>query len=238
MKYPITVGVVCVALVIGLAACSSSVTEPTPSPVTSSASSTPLRSTPAPPSHSAAVLNLRGLVAPAAEVTCTLMVSSGAPATASPSQKAVPCSSTTLTQVAQLGKFTIPLSGTDYNKLSSANQQLITAALAAFDCSSAQTEKDIPASYYVACDKQGLAYLLGPVVVAGKQIADASVHAPDSADGVYRVALDLTPSGQSKLASYTSAHNVNGGTPSGASTTCSTSTTPCADYVGSRWTVR
>ena len=76
-----------------------------------------------------------------------------------------------MAEVAKVGKFSVPLDDTSYNTLSSANQQLVSAALANFDCSSGQTEKDVAASYFIACAKgsdygvttANVAFLLGPV---------------------------------------------------------------------------
>ncbi len=184
-----------------------------------------------------------GTAKPAPAGSKTTTPATTPPASTSPSASAAPsspastaCLANPLAQVAQAGKFSVPLSDTDYAKLSSTNQQLIAAALARFDCSSAQTEKDDPASYYVACDENNqYAYLLGTVIVAGKQISDAAAVAPNPANGQteWTVSLDLKPSGQTRWADYTSKHNIGGrgATSAAGVTACSATTTPCADYV-------
>ena len=150
-------------------------------------------------------LDLRGVVAAAVPVTCVPVgATSAISSTASPSpahstrnlghhqrpnnapaspssggssipQPVVPCSPTTMAEVAKVGKFSVPLDDTSYNTLSSANQQLVSAALANFDCSSGQTEKDVATSYFIACAKgpdygvttANVAFLLGQVIVTG-----------------------------------------------------------------------
>jgi preprotein translocase subunit SecD len=143
------------------------------------------------------------------------------------------CSATSVKEVATAGKFTVPLTDTEYDKLSATNKQLLTAALASFNCKSAQNESDLPKSYYVACDDQGRAILLGPVIVPGTQIDTASASEGNAQQGQFgwSVLLSLKGSGQSAWANYTRAHNINGAQNFPDVSGCSTSGTPCADYV-------
>jgi preprotein translocase subunit SecD len=156
------------------------------------------------------------------------------------------CSATSVADAAKAGNFDVPLKDTDLDKLSPTNQQLLATGrndgsslgLANFDCASAQTEKDVPDSYYVACGDpsgsgQPYAYLLGPVIVAGKQVDTAAAIAPNAGNGQveWTVRLTLKGSGQKSWADYTSAHNVSGNQNTTGVTSCSSSGTPCADYV-------
>ncbi|MDQ6848951.1 MAG: protein translocase subunit SecD [Actinomycetota bacterium] len=158
---------------------------------------------------------------------------SATPSATSAPPAAPACSANSVARIAKAAKFSVPLSEADYSKLSPTNQKLLAAALAGFDCASGQSEKDDPNSYFVACDNSGLAYLLGTVIVAGKQIADASAVAPNISSGAteWTVSLNLKGSGQSAWADYTSKHNVNQVAPTTSQSGCGPSTTPCADYV-------
>jgi preprotein translocase subunit SecD len=133
----------------------------------------------------------------------------------------------------------IPTSEAAFQKLSSTQQSAISAALANFDCSSAQGETDNPDSYYVACDGGSnygtpLAFLLGTVIVPGTQISSASAVAPNTAQGItgWQVSLDMKAKGQKAWAKYTSAHNVGSTSASPDLSKCGASGTPCADFVG------
>jgi preprotein translocase subunit SecD len=150
-----------------------------------------------------------------------------------------------VTQVAAAGKFTVPLTDTAYAALSASNQQLLNAGLQNYDCSQVQDEPDVAAKYFIACadgssvgGTPGAAYavLLGPVIVAGKQIDSASAVAPNIANGgsaTWTVGLTLKGSGNSKWAKYTGAHNIGSTSITGASpSTCGATATPCADFVG------
>jgi preprotein translocase subunit SecD len=143
------------------------------------------------------------------------------------------CSATSVKDAAAAGKFTVPLTDTDYDKLSPTDKQLLAAALASFNCKSAQNESDLPSHYYVACDTQRNAFLLGPVIVAGTQIDTATASEGNAQQGQFgwSVLLSLKGSGQASWADYTKAHNVNNAQNSPLPTGCSTDSTPCADYV-------
>ena len=145
------------------------------------------------------------------------------------------CSATPFAALEKSG-VTIPTSEAAFDKLSSTQQSAIAAALANFDCASAQNEPDVKDKYFVACDPSGAAFLLGTVIVPGHEIATASAVAPNVSNGQtdWTVALDMKTSGQAAWGKYTSAHNIGGADSAGASpTTCGTSTgTPCADFVG------
>ena len=116
---------------------------------------------------------------------------------------------------AAAGKFTVPLTDTDYDKLSPTNQQLLSAGLANFNCKSAQNEQDDRegASTWPAATPapQHYAFLLGPVIVPGNQIDTATATSGNAPAGPVRVVgrLSLKGSGQAAWANYTKAHNIN-----------------------------
>jgi preprotein translocase subunit SecD len=124
-----------------------------------------------------------------------------------------------------------PLTQEDYAALTQAQKSAISAGLANFDCDSGTNERDEPDTYFVAC-QSGTAFYLGPVVVPGTEISSASALSPDQNNLSYRVGLNFKSSGESAWAKYTAAHNVNSATPAGDVTSCSSTTTPCADWVG------
>ncbi len=181
--------------------------------------------------------------APASGTATTAPTSPSAKPTASSAPAPTPSGSTTPQQppactadpvaaAAKAGKFTVPLTDTDFQKLPQPQQGALAAALANFDCAAGQTEKDIPDSYFLACDSSQRVFLLGPVIVAGKQISSASAVAPNLANGqtAWTVRLELKGSGQARWADYTAKHNVGGVAPTADITACGTGT-PCADYV-------
>jgi preprotein translocase subunit SecD len=86
--------------------------------------------------------------------------------------------------------------------------------------------------YYIAC-QSGAAYLLGPIVVKGTEITTASAVAPSVSQGQteWTVSLGLKGSGQTAWGKYTSAHNIHSSGATADPTTCSSSATPCADFV-------
>jgi preprotein translocase subunit SecD len=145
------------------------------------------------------------------------------------------CSATPFAALEKSG-VTIPTSETAFDKLSSTQQAAVSAALADFDCRSAQNEPDIKDKYFLACDPSGNAYLLGTVIVPGHEISTASAVAPNVSNGQtdWTVALDMKTSGQAAWGKYTSAHNIGGADSGGASSTaCGTAAgIPCADFVG------
>lgn len=169
-------------------------------------------------------------------------------ATASPSAAATPtklpdCLATPLATQPPL-TFPIPTAETcvsgspagcvAYDKLTAAQQQELKTALSLTDCSATSQQSDT-APYYVACDGSGYAYLLGPVIVQGRQISSASAVAPNFTNGQseWTVSLNFKSSGQASWATYTAKHNLGstgGSIPS--ATECSSATTSCAVYVG------
>jgi preprotein translocase subunit SecD len=164
--------------------------------------------------------------------------SKSATATATPSASTAPAAKCTANPLAGL-KFAVPTAETDYDKLAAADQQKLQAALATVDCATTSNQPD-NAKYYVACDDgktygTRLAYLLGNVIVSGKQISGASALAPNVSSGQteWSVELRLKASGQTSWAAYTGAHNLGSTTAQSASAPqCSSSGTPCADFVG------
>ena len=131
----------------------------------------------------------------------------------------------------------IPLTDKEFEALPQAKQQEILAALQTFDCNAGPDEPDLKDTYFVACDNSGqVAYLLGPVIVPGKQIDTASAQAPNAANGEtnWSVGLNFKSSGEAAWAKYTAAHNIGdtSGSTNASPTTCSSSTYACADFVG------
>jgi preprotein translocase subunit SecD len=126
------------------------------------------------------------------------------------------------------------------NGLDPTAAQALAPKLTSFACSNAQTEPDLNSKYYVVCGKQiGIdpnqeyAFLLGPVVVPGTQIASAAAQAPNQAQGQvdWTVLLHLKDSGDAAWSKYTGAHNIGSTSTAGASITSCGSQTPCADFV-------
>jgi preprotein translocase subunit SecD len=218
----------------------------TPIPTTGSSGSTSPSSSPSPagssspagaqpnPTDSGADAGHRALN-PRANRNAPTTTPATTPSGTAPAAAAPTCSATPFAALEKSG-VTIPTSEAAYDKLPSAQQSAISAALADFDCASAQNEPDLKDRYFVACDPSGAAFLLGTVIVPGHEIASASAVAPNVSNGQtdWTVALDMKTSGQAAWGKYTSAHNIGGADSAGASpTSCGTSTgTPCADFVG------
>ena len=196
-------------------------------------------------SHSERLLTPKAKKTPKATATATA-TSSATPSTspsASASAGPTPCS---LNSVAQLKKLVKDLpnpapaqSGKPWTSpvytsggLSASVAQEVQAQLAKFDCSTSQSAPDPVDDYYIACQSGG-AYLLGPIIVPGTQISSAAAAAPNISQGItdWQVQLDMKSHGQTSWAKYTAAHNINSTTASADVTTCSSSTTPCADFV-------
>ncbi|PZS31289.1 MAG: hypothetical protein DLM58_12020 [Pseudonocardiales bacterium] len=138
-------------------------------------------------------------------------------------------------------KFAIPTTEHGFAALSAAQQAELKAALTHFDCAGAVDHSRPAASYAFACQtstdsKSKLAFLFGPVIVPGTEIASAKAGAPNVAQGQteWTIKLKLKPSGQLAWTKYTATHNVAGSpsAASGSATGCGATTTPCADYVG------
>ncbi|MFN2561617.1 MAG: protein translocase subunit SecD [Jatrophihabitans sp.] len=132
-----------------------------------------------------------------------------------------------------------------YSALSATQQQEIAAALRNYDCNAAQTELDKPDSYYVACGDLGGAqggFLLGHVIVKGRQIDSASAQAPSvSGNGSteWTVSLTLGSSGADRWNAWTGKYNTKGQSAKspiddgGGTPKCGSSATlPCSTYVG------
>ncbi|HEU5267892.1 MAG TPA: protein translocase subunit SecD [Jatrophihabitans sp.] len=131
----------------------------------------------------------------------------------------------------------IPLTDKEFEALPQAQQQEIAAALSTFDCNSGSDEPDVKNSYFIACDDSNqIAYLLGPVIVPGKQIDSASAQAPNVANGQtqWAVGLNFKSAGEAAWAKYTAAHNIGdtSGTTNASPTSCNSATYPCATFVG------
>ena len=135
--------------------------------------------------------------------------------------------------------FPIPTTEVEYDKLTAAQQTQLKTALSNTDCAATSEQSDT-APYYVACDigttfGYVAAYLLGPVIVPGRQISSASAVAPNFQNGQsqWTVSLGFKSSGQAAWAKYTAAHNLGGSTATiPSATTCSSTGTSCQVYVG------
>lgn len=129
----------------------------------------------------------------------------------------------------------------DWKSLTATQQGELASAMRAYDCSASQTEPDRPNRYYIACDSTGsIVYLLGHIIVHGRNISSASAIAPDfSGQGgttEWTVALKLGNSGADAWHAWTSKYHTstNPGLPVQTSTTppCGpTAALPCSDFV-------
>jgi hypothetical protein len=135
--------------------------------------------------------------------------------------------------------FPLPLTEAAYNVLTPARRQQLRARLAAFDCASDQPDGEQQrTTALLACDSRDparatLAYRLGPVILSGQDISDATAHAPDPATGnsQWTIAVNLTTAGAQAWADYTGKHNTGGQNPSGPISSCGPDGNPCAAYV-------
>ena len=222
-KQPVTAGT-------GSSASPGASPSPTPSASTSAASAKGAADRPLKVPHAVATT-----AATKPATTPTTKASTTPTPTASPST--VPQSTCVAQPLAGLS-FPIPTTETEYNKLSSAQQTQLKAALGNTDCSQTSLQSET-APYYVACDDgrtfgARAAYLLGSVIVPGRQISSASAVAPNFQNGQsqWTVSLGFKSSGQAAWAKYTAAHNLGGTTTTiPSATSCSSTTTSCQVYV-------
>jgi preprotein translocase subunit SecD len=122
------------------------------------------------------------------------------------------------------------LTEASYTVLSAADRRAVGAALARFDCSSVSGEKDDLRSYFVSC-RDHSAYYLGPAIVSGQDVADATAHPSGRGNPGWAIVLSFTRHGSARVAQYTGAHNFSGTTPSVTVDRCSYATAPCANWV-------
>jgi preprotein translocase subunit SecD len=129
-----------------------------------------------------------------------------------------------------------------FSALSQTQQTELLAALRRFDCNAGQTEPDRTERYYIACDKSNaLVYLLGHIIVHGKQISSAQSLAPDTTGNGngntdWVVNLKLGNSGADAWHAWTSKYHTsqNSGLPIQTSATapCGASAAlPCSTWV-------
>ena len=218
----------------------SSSTSSSPTATTSTTTSTTHNATVSPASTSSSAHGFldRPLAAPSGTTTPAASPTASSSATPSGSSTAASSTARVADPLKGLG-FTVPTTEDDYNKLTQAQQQQLQAALAKLDCGSTQDEQDVAKSYFLACDTNSnssaqLAYLLGPVIVPGHEIASANAVAPNPSAGLLQWAVDLTlhGTGQANWAKYTSAHNIGGQSSTSVNiTNCGASSVPCADFV-------
>ena len=218
---------------------------------TSSGSATPTPSASTSGSASAKDASTRKLAAPTTTPTTpkpTASPNTSASTSASPAPSASPTAPKCVANPFAALKFPIPNAekcGDNtspkpciaYSTLAQQQQQQLQQALATTDCAAASNQSDT-ASTYIACEDLGggasLAYLLGPTIVAGRQISTASAQAPNTSQGQteWTVVLTLKDSGQSAWGKWTSAHNLGGANATVPSaTTCAVTSTPCSVYV-------
>jgi preprotein translocase subunit SecD len=162
-----------------------------------------------------------------------------ATASGSGSKSAAPaaCSLKSVTQLKQKVKLPDPSTVYKSNGIPDSLAPSVQSAITNFDCSTAQTAPDPKNDYYLACDETGtVVYLLGPVIVPGTEISNASAQAPNVANGgpsSWSVSLSLKGGGSSAWAKYTGAHNIGSRNTNGAdSSQCSTTGTACPNFVG------
>ena len=87
----------------------------------------------------------------------------------------------------------------------------LNSAIAAWPCDNTHEGLDVATKPLITCSEDNTTkYLLGPVIVAGTQVKDATAFAPGTQQGVldWTVSLDLKPTGQKAWAAYTAKHNV------------------------------
>ena len=124
--------------------------------------------------------------------------------------------------------FPLPQSDTAYAALTQIQQQALFSALSSFKCGSKPA--DVATADLAACDAGGREkFLLGPVIVAGRQVSSARAVAPDSNNVQWSIAIDLKSAGQTAWADYTQKHHSTA--TSATVISCSASTTPCAEFV-------
>jgi preprotein translocase subunit SecD len=129
----------------------------------------------------------------------------------------------------------------DWKSLSATQQSELSAAMRGFDCAAGQLEPDLQDQHYLACDStKTIVYLLGHIIVHGRNISSATAVAPDfSGQGgttEWTVSLKLGNSGGDAWHAWTSKYHTstNPGLPVQTSTTppCGPSAAlPCSDFV-------
>ncbi|SOD74264.1 preprotein translocase subunit SecD [Jatrophihabitans sp. GAS493] len=168
--------------------------------------------------------------APASAAASTPAAAAATP-TLTPAQQTLLSGTTVTENPFSVLDFPIPTTETDYEKLTSTQQQLLQATASHFDCASSPPDTK-QAQTLLACDshdKPTLVYFLGPVIVPGTEISDASAQLNSTNQWI--VSLDLKSSGQAAWADYTTKHNTSGSTATPDYTSCGTSSVPCANFV-------
>jgi preprotein translocase subunit SecD len=147
--------------------------------------------------------------ASSANASATASASTSASPSASASASSTSGSSGFIDQWKSLG-FTPPKDLAAYNKLTTAQQTAVQAVVSAWQCSTTVKPIDDVNKPLVACDTASAnKYLLGAVIVQGKEIRSATALAPGSVSGQtsWAINLSLKTTGQKQWADYTSAHN-------------------------------
>jgi preprotein translocase subunit SecD len=147
-----------------------------------------------------------------------------------------PCSATSVADAAASGGFSVPTDASEFDALTSQQQQQLRDALANFKCSPGKAD-DPSAPFAVACapgSRYGLtspaaAVLLGHSVTNSADITAATSSPVNS--GQSSVTGTLNGTGQQSLANYTHTHADPSATLSTIAN-CTTTTTPqCASYL-------
>ncbi|MCW2525034.1 MAG: protein translocase subunit SecD, partial [Frankiales bacterium] len=180
------------------------------------ASATPKASTSA---EGRVVPQLAGSATATATAAATTAATPSASPAASPSASAsgsgtAAVTSGTVNQWAGLG-FAPPKDEAAYNALTADQQAKVQAVLTAWNCDSKQQPVDDVNQPMVTCDAGAVPggtsakYLLGAVIVQGKEISSATALAPGTVPGQtgWTINLSLKTTGQQQWAKYTAAHN-------------------------------
>jgi preprotein translocase subunit SecD len=193
-----------------------------PSPAKSAATSSSASSSPSP----------QGRVVPQLAGTPSATPTASASAAPAPSASGTAAAgvATTVNQWKTLG-FAPPKDEAAYNALTADQQAKVQAVLTAWNCDSAQKPVDDVNQPMVTCDAgavsgskvQQFKYLLGAVIVQGKEISSATALAPGTTSGDisgnWSINLSLKTTGQQQWAKYTAAHNNSSGTNTDAANT-------------------
>jgi preprotein translocase subunit SecD len=126
--------------------------------------------------------------------------------------------------------FALPTSEAAFQKLSQTQQQVLAQAMQIYNCATPVT--DISTKGLIACNAAGTEkYMLGSVIVAGKDVSTAAAQPPNASQGElqWTVQLRLKGSAQKTWANYTSKHSSN--TETADPTNCGPTATPCAEFV-------
>jgi preprotein translocase subunit SecD len=101
------------------------------------------------------------------------------------------------------GPFMVGSAGGDFPGVTGGD----LARLRALNCTTTIRAQDRPGDVVAACDEQRAKYLLGPSVVGGSEIFDATASFDTQGAG-WTITLGFTSTGQAAFADYSAHHNV------------------------------